>query len=239
MLLLLEIGRRLGRRRREQDPEASLSGAVDAAVFALLGLLVAFTFAGAAARFDERRQLVTEEANAIGTAYLRIDVLPEGAQAPLRDLFRRYVDSRLETYRRLPDIEAAMKEWDRSVEIQERIWASAVAACHESGSSQAAMLLLPALNEMIDISTTRLMSTRIHPPTIVFIMLVAVSLVAALLAGYGMASSTERSWIHNLSFAAIIAATVFVILDLEYPRVGLIRVEAADEVLEDLRRGME
>lgn len=239
MLLLLEVGRRLGRKRRKRDPELALSGAVDAAVFALLGLLVAFTFSGAAARFDERRHLVTEEANAIGTAYLRIDVLPESAQPPLRDLFRRYLDSRLETYRKLPDVQAAMKEWDTSVELQEEIWASAVAACRDSGLSQTAMLLLPALNAMIDISTTRLMSTRIHPPTIVYFMLGTVSLVAALLAGYGMASSKGRSWIHIVSFAAIIAATVFVILDLEYPRVGLIRVDAADEVLMELRRSMD
>ena len=92
---------------------------------------------------------------------------------------------------------------------------------------------------MIDISTTRLMSTRIHPPTIVYFMLGTVSLVAALLAGYGMASSKGRSWIHIVSFAAIIAATVFVILDLEYPRLGLIRVDAADEVLMELRRSMD
>ena len=128
MLLLLEVGRRLGRKRRKRDPELALSGAVDAAVFALLGLLVAFTFSGAAARFDDRRQLITEEANAIGTAYLRIDVLPESAQPPLRDLFGRYLDSRLETYRKLPDVQAAMREWNTSVDLQAEIWTSAVAA---------------------------------------------------------------------------------------------------------------
>ena len=239
MLLLLEAGRRLGRKRREQDPEVALSGTVDAAVLTLLGLLVAFTFSGAAARFDDRRHLVTEEANAIGTAYLRIDVLPESAQPPLRDLFRRYLDSRLETYRKLPDVQAAMKEWDTSVELQGQIWAFAVAACRDSGSPHTAILLLPALNAMIDISTTQLMSTRIHPPGIVYVMLGTVSLVAALLAGYGMASSKGRAWIHSVSFAAIIAATVYVILDLEYPRLGLIRVDAADEVLTELRRSMD
>jgi hypothetical protein len=77
MLVLLETGRRLGVRRLAKDPEGAPAGtgAVDAAVFALLGLLVAFTFSGAASRFEERRNLIVEETNDIGTAYLRLDLV--------------------------------------------------------------------------------------------------------------------------------------------------------------------
>jgi hypothetical protein len=239
MLLLLEAGRLLGRKRRNRDSGGASTTAVEGGVFALLGLLIAFTFSGAASRFDDRRHLVTEEANAIGTAYLRIDLLPEGAQPPLRDLFRRYLDSRLESYRKLPDIEAALNEWENSVKLQGEIWASAVAACRDSDSPPTTMLLLPALNSMLDISTTRLMWTRIHPPAVVYVMLVTLSLLAAFLAGYNMASSQGRSWIHMITFAAVIAATVFVILDLEYPRLGIIRVDAADQLLSELRRSMD
>ena len=98
MVLLLELGRRIGVRRIANDPEGAQAGtgAVDGAVFALLGLLIAFTFSGAATRFDERRNLIVQETNDIGTAYLRLDLLPASAQPGLRDLFRRYVDSRLE-----------------------------------------------------------------------------------------------------------------------------------------------
>src|SRR5678816_4403502 len=90
MLALLELGRRLGTRRLAQDPEGARAGAaaVEGAVFALLGLLIAFTFSGAASRFDTRRQLIIEEANDIGTAWLRIDLLPSAAQPPVRDAFR-------------------------------------------------------------------------------------------------------------------------------------------------------
>ena len=81
MLCLLEVGRRVGQRRREADTEGARAGVgvIDGAVFALLGLLLAFTFSGAAARFDTRRHLIVEEANAIGTAYLRLDLLPPDA----------------------------------------------------------------------------------------------------------------------------------------------------------------
>src|SRR5512147_455234 len=100
MILLLEFGRRLGRRREGKDEEGARAGlgAVEGAVFALLGLLIAFTFSGAASRFDARRELIVEEANAIGTAYLRLDILPAGAQPALREKFRQYVETRLEVY---------------------------------------------------------------------------------------------------------------------------------------------
>ena len=130
MLLLLEIGKRVGARRLARDPEGAQLGtsAIDGAVYALLGLLIAFTFSGAASRFDERRHLIVQEGNDIGTAYLRLDLLPSTAQPALRDLFRRYVDSRLEVYRKLPDVEAAKAELARSAKLQGEIWSTAVAA---------------------------------------------------------------------------------------------------------------
>jgi hypothetical protein len=82
---------------------------VEGSVFGLLGLLVAFTFSGASSRFDTRRHLIVEETNAIGTAYLRLDVLPSTVQPALRDSFRRYLDSRLAIYRKLPDAAAAKR----------------------------------------------------------------------------------------------------------------------------------
>ena len=88
MLLLLEVGRRIGIRRLTIDPEGARTGvgAIEGAVFALLGLLIAFTFSGAASRLDTRRQLIVEEANAIGTAYLRLDLLKGQARERLKKI---------------------------------------------------------------------------------------------------------------------------------------------------------
>src|SRR5688572_171592 len=99
-VVLLEAGRRLGASRLAADPEGARAGvgAVEGSVFGLLGLLIAFTFSGAASRFDARRQLIVEETNHIGTAWLRLDLLAANEQPELRELFRRYMDSRLETY---------------------------------------------------------------------------------------------------------------------------------------------
>ncbi len=241
MLLFLEIGRRVGMRRM-QDPDGTGGagfGAVEGAVFGLLGLLIAFTFSGAGSRFDARRQLVAEEANDISTAYLRIELLPAEKQPAMRDLFRQYLDTRLAVYQKIPDMTAVQIDLAKGDELQKVIWTNAVAASRESNTTTASMLLLPALNQMIDITTTRNVAAITHPPTIIFAMLGGLALACSLLAGYGMAGRKTRSWIHMLSFAAILTSAVYVILDLEYPRLGLIRVSAVDQVLVDLRRSMD
>jgi hypothetical protein len=126
----LEVGRRIGLARLAADPEGARTGtgAVDGAIYGLLGLLMAFTFSGAANRFEERRSLIREEANAIGTAYLRLDLLPAEAQGPLKERFRQYLDARLSAYRKLPDVAAARAEQDRAAQVQREIWRDVVAA---------------------------------------------------------------------------------------------------------------
>jgi hypothetical protein len=213
-------------------------GAVEGAVFGLLGLLVAFTFSGAAARLDARRELVVEEANDIGTAYLRLDMLPPSAQPALRDLFRRYLDARLEVYRRIPDLEAVRAALAHATALQHDIWVAATAACRTDEGQRAGILLLPALNAMFDVTTTRTAAGFRHPPMVIYWMLVTLALGCALFAGYGMGAARRRSWVHILGFAAVMAGVVYVILDLEYPRIGLIRMDAADRVLEELRASM-
>ena len=239
MIGLLELGRRLGRRRQAKDEERARAGlgAVEGAVFALLGLLIAFTFSGAASRFDARRELIVREANAIGTAWLRLSLLPAHAQPELRDMFRRYLDLRLAVYEKMPDVEAARAELSKANAMQGEIWNRAVAACQESPNPLQAQLI-PPLNEMFDLATTRTMASKMHPPAIIFIMLGVLALMSSLLAGYAMAGGKARSWIHVIGFALIMATTVYVILDLEFPRLGIIRVDPFDQVLIELRQSM-
>jgi hypothetical protein len=240
MLILLALGHRIGARRLAADPDGARTrlGAVEGALFGLLGLIIAFTFSGAAARFDARRQLVVDEANCIGTAYRRTALLPAETQEPLRDLFRKYLDSRLETYRKLPDLAAAQAEWEHSVQLQDALWTNAIAACRAVPATPPTMLLLPSLNQTFDIANTRIAAARRHPPAIIYAMFAGLALAAALLAGHGLAGSKTVSRLHVIGFAAIVALTAYVTLDLEFPRFGLIRIDAADQVLVDERKSM-
>ena len=206
MLVCGEIGRRIGLGHRARNPRKKLaegSGAAEAAVFALLGLLIAFTFSGAASRFEDRRHLVTDEANAIGTAYLRIDLLPADARPELRRLFRRYTEVRASTYQQNQSVFARFLAGEnqgpvaerlaQAATLQQAIWQRAIAALDRPDAPpRATVVLVPALNEMIDITTTRVMATRNHPPIIVFFLLVGFGLVGSVLVGYHVRQRQAR-----------------------------------------------
>ena len=164
--------------------------------------------------------------------------MPPAARIPLQEKFRQYTDARLATYRAFPDVDAVSLEHGRAMKLQDEIWRDAVAASQESPSSMAGMLLLPSLNGMFDITTTRAAAIRMHPPFIIFGLLLALALASALLAGYGMAGSAARSWLHIVGFAAVLGITVYVIMDLELPRVGMIRVDDFDLLVKDVRDRM-
>ncbi len=237
LLLAMEIGYRIGRwhQRVGRGSIKEFVGIIDAPILALLGLLIGFTFFGAAERFERRRDLIVEETNHIGTAYLRLDLLRAEDRDALRTLFKTYLDSRIKTYAVLPDVKAALAEYDHSQQLQSEIWTRSVEAAQKTGTAYASIQLVPALNAVIDITTTRLAVTQFHPPRIVFIMLAILSLIAAMLAGYQMSTAARRSWFHVALFVLTFTLAVYVILDLEYPRLGLIRVDAADALLKDLR----
>ena len=242
MLICMELGRRVGLRALAREPgrgEAG-TGPVEGALFGLFGLLIAFTFSGAPARHDHRRELIANEANDIGTAYLRVDLLAASEQPALRGLFRTYLDSRLAFYDALPDMEAAKREYQDTLALQSRIWRDSLRASEvPGGHPDAGKLLLPALNSMIDVTTTRLMAVQTHPPRIIFHLLFAMGLLCAGVAGEGMAGSRRRYWLHALAFCLTTSIAIFVILEIEYPRSGLIQLDAYDQVLVELRRSMD
>jgi hypothetical protein len=243
LLLLLMFGAMLlsmivGRRVRAAHAEATGFGAVNGAMFGLMGLLVAFTFSGAASRFDQRRHLIVEEANHISTAYFRINLLPGAAQEALRGKFRDYLDTRLETYRVGADPAQIAHLLHHTEQQHREIWALAVDAIGHAPSQAAAVQIVAPLNAMFDIVTTRTAATQIHPPAVVWLMLVGLTLVSSFLVGYDTAGSSRRYRIHLCIYAAIFALTLYVIVDMEYPRVGFIRVTAMDHLLEDVRESM-
>ncbi len=182
--------------------------------------------------------MAVEETNAIGTAYLRIDVLPFDAQPELREKLRRYADARLAFYRKLAAVDEAKGELARAAALQHEVWALAVVACQRVTSPAVTTLVLSALNNMIDMTTTRTVALESHPPAIIFVMLGALVLTCALLAGHAMAAAGRRHWLHSITFAVMMTIIIYVILDIEYPRMGLISVESVDRVLIELRQSM-
>ncbi len=239
MVALQEVGRHIGLRARQRNAGGTEgTGAVEAAVFALLGLLLAFTFGGGASRLEHRRELAILESNAIGTAWLRLDLLKNTDQPPLRELFRDYVDQRISVYALAKPIEIAIAESRQADELQQTIWEQAVAATADAARPDTDRLLLPALNEMFDVSDERDRISLTHGSPVIVGFLLLVACLSALLAGLSMAQGDRRPTLHMILFALITATTVFIILDLEYPGVGHIGIGPPGEAMPELRKSL-
>lgn len=246
-LILLNYGRYLGLRYLRYQGVDTMAGlaTVETAVFALIGLLVAFTVSGALQRFDERRQLVTQEANAVSAAYDRLGLFEREVARDLKTKLKDYVHARIELYRMPHDFSVWQGEelWpheqqDKLLELKNKIWGATVAACPQDNFRPACSLALLALNSAFEVARLRAGAAEKHPPQIIYVMLFGLGLGGSLLAGFGMAAAKSRSWIHMVSFAATFAATLYVITDMEFPRLGLIRVEDFDHFLVDVNEQM-
>lgn len=241
MLLFLEIGRRFGIRQVERhgtDARVGV-GVVDGAVYGLLALLIGFSFSGAANRFDSRRAIVAREVNAIGSAWQFLDLLPEEPRVALHDGFRRYLDALIASYANPGSSSSALLEPASVTRAQSDLWARAVAASTAPTGERARILLLPAINDMFSVVEEERLARRIHPPTVIFIMLGITALASALFAGYGVASKSTRNWIYTIGIAATVSMATYVIVELEYPRLGMIRVSDMDRALAELRATMK
>jgi hypothetical protein len=241
LLVCVEAGYRIGRRRIDANPDIVAGvGVIEAAVFGLLGLLLAFQLSVGQTRMEFRRQLIVKEANAIGTAYLRVDLLLASARPPLRDLFRRYTDARIAAFNSLPDVVRYEQKLAEAGALQGEIWSSAVATAMTDANPATRQLVTQSINDVIDVTTDRTIATMNHVPMAILALMVAVSLVGALLAGHAMAVRRRgRSILHEVAFAAVVAGTLCVMIDLEFPRYGLIRNDDADLALHDTRAGMK
>ena len=93
------------------------------------------------------------------------------------------------------------------------------------------ILVLPALNQMFDITTTRAVALQMHQPAIIFVLLIAMAMVASVLAGLAMAEGQAGYWFHRIGYAAIMTVIIYTIIDLEHPRIGLIRVDSFDAII--------
>lgn len=240
MTLLQMAGHAVARRgaSRASDGKIRDLGAVEGAAFGLLALLMGFSFSGAISRFESRRDLIVSEAVSIGSTWQWIDVVNGPARDELRAEFRDYVDTRIEIYRSLSD----KAKMDSQIKIangqQAEIWSLAIAASKEQNASPATTALLSSLNAVFDLATKRFALQRWHVPLLIFVLLIAMALCCSFLAGYSLAKAQRYHWIAIMTFSSLMTITICVILDLEFPRKGIIRLDDFDTFLVEARAAM-
>jgi hypothetical protein len=118
-------------------------------------------------------------------------------------------------------------------ELKNQLWDAAVAACPQPNYRPACALSLPSLNSLFEVALLRAGAAEKHPPQIIYFMLFGLGLGCSLLAGFGMAANAGRSWIHMVLLAGTLTVALYIVTDMEYPRLGLIRIESFDHFLVD------
>jgi len=211
---------------------------IEGVVYAFLGLVLAFSFNGAGERFLARRAQIGNELNAVGTAYLRIDLLPAEAQPEIRALFRRYVDLRRQAIQAVPDIPRVRSLLGESADVLLEIWKRSMVATKNGTTVPTSQLFIPSLNEMIDAQTDAQVAMVQHPPFMIEAVLIALMLLAALFTGEALAESRRPSRLHVYGMALLLAVMSFIIRDLERPMAGLIKVTDTQWMVEDLVKMM-
>ncbi len=238
LLVLAEAGFRVAQLRHRETTEGhkgQVTG-IQTAVLGLLALLLGFTFAMALGRYDSRRNLVLQEANAIGTTYLRTSFLPDTHKNAVEELLRRYVDARIPLYDRdtSPDELRTLEE--ESSNLQHEIWEHLIAAAKESPSPVTATFV-GALNEMIDLGASRLHAFRSHVPGAAWLLVLFVAGVGCYVSGYAAGVSKARSAFSIILLPLLVAVVVTLISDLDAPRQGLIGI--SKQPLLDLQKSFQ
>jgi hypothetical protein len=197
---------------------------IQVAILGLLALLLGFTFAMSMSRYDKRKQMVLEEANAIGTTYLRTQLLPQPPRQEISNLLRQYVDVRLEFYAAGVDEEKLHQAMAGAQKLHKQIWSYTPALGEKDPRAVTTGLFLLSLNEMIDLHAKRLTAMQNHVPESALLLLYLLSAIAVMIVGYASGVAGLRNWFVTMMLPFLIAVVINVIVDIERPRRGLIKV---------------
>jgi hypothetical protein len=226
LLAATEAGFRLGRRAKSVTTEKTKVqiSVVEGSILGVLGLLLAFTMSMAVTRFEVRKQLVLDEANAIGTAWLRAQLLPAPESTEIANLLRDYVDLRIRYAESGGGLERVKAAREQAARLQSEFWARAVGYARKDPNPVTSGLLLQSLNQAIDLEAARWMAFLNHVPDTVIYVNAIVALLSVALVGYAFGDEGRRHIFSMWLLAIAITVVLGVIIDLDRPREGFIRV---------------
>ena len=209
-------------------------GAVEGSMLGAMALLLGFTFSIATSKFETRRQITVEEANDIGTAILRCDMYPDSVRNPLRADFKEYIEARITYYAVGDDEEKIKQELVKAGEISDRIWKRVAFQAQNPNNIAITAQMIPAVNAMIDIVTTRDAGRLSRVPRLVLLVLLALVLISSFVLGSDY-NGKKRNRILIFSYALAMTLTLDLITELDRPREGLINLNTVEQKMIDLR----
>ena len=226
MIAANEAGFHLGRKSEASTPDKAKSqiSAVEDGMLGILALLLGFTMFMVVTRFEARKQLVLDEANAIGTSYLRTALLPAPEGSEIASLLRRYIDVRVQYGTASSDLAPLEGLNAQTTRLQNELWVRAVAYGQNDPNPVRTGLLLQSLNQVIDLESAQRMAFQNSVPKSVIYVNGIVGLLAAMLVGYTFGLNGRRQIFPTFVLAVAITLVLALIIDLDRPRSGFIRV---------------
>jgi hypothetical protein len=234
VLLSLELGFRFGCWRRSRfgtEHDGTLGGVVGATL-GLLAFLLAFTFGMAAGRFEDRRQVLLDEVNALDVSFLRADLIEEPQRSATRKLLQEYVSVRLEDAHG----DNLASDLRRPEELHDELWNQVVAMNASGPSSEMKALFVAAINRVIETHTKRTQMARHRIPSTIWLALYLITIVAMAKVGYQSGVSGPRRSAAMPALALTFTFVIALIADLDRPLQGLLKV--SQQAMIDLQQKM-
>jgi len=221
-LACYEGGFRLGRwwQNREPGEQEGPTGVLVGSILALLAFLLAVTMGMASDRFDARRAIVLDEANAIGTTYLRAGYLPEPASSEIRELLREYVPLRIRT----SSSDDLQGDIQKSQAILNQLWTIAEGVAKTTNQGDLVSTFIESLNDTIDLHETRVTAASARVPETVVLLLIIGSALTLGMVGFSAGLTRRRSLLTAAVLIIALGAVITIVVDLDRPREGFIQV---------------
>ena len=241
MLIFISLGSMAGQRRKGKPDyhDNPSNNTIYGSVFGLLAFLLAFTFSMSGNRFDARRLASVKESNDIGTAILRANLYPDSDRAVLRKHFKLYLQARIDNLTAGPDIKKVEEATNRSSMQSEHLWSYAMDFSKRNNTTIITGQMVPALNNMFDSANSNKYSELMHVPTSIVMMLFVLALVAAFYVGYVSVGKGRFDWFIGVGFCLLISLVIYITLDLDRPRRGLIQLDTSHEAIVELMQQFE
>ena len=220
--------------KRFPNDEIDNVGAIEGSLLGLMGLLLAFSFGAAASKYDIKRELIMQESNNIGTAILRCDLYPDSLRNILRANFKEYVETRIAYYEAADSESKNTEALQKGSDYSKKIWQLVANDSQNPGSNVRAIQMIPAVNSVIDIASTREATRTAKIPSVILFMLFLLMISSGFLVGYGQ-KSKKRNHVMTVAFAMMTTLALYLVIELDRPRHGIINLDSVEKQIIDLR----
>ena len=240
LVFLNWLGHKYKNYQHKKHPEREVLGfgTVEGSLLGLMALLLSFSFNISASKYEGRKEVIIDEANDIGTVILRCDLYPDSVRSLLRSDLRNYLESRIAYYDAGDVQEFIAKALVNADSISSVIWNRASEYARKTGNSPATLQMIPALNAMIDIVTTRESGRQAVFPRLILNILLLLTLISSFLTGYS-SKGPERKRVLVFAFALMTTLTLYLVIELDRPRQGLINLNKAEAQMVKLRSNFQ